>query len=237
MTRYKKYCYWLDLNALASVRKALEEEGIPGNHETHLPCRILRPAKEIGYVTPLAWNGFCKRRTSWYWKSQRAEKFLMVSNRPLDVSDCKEFITITESNFKPNHLPSEKEIFGLTSSDEYRRKKPKEWDKPDLIEEDFYRTYFERYGIRDPFDFEKLLRYHSANHANFIDPQFFEEINGEKAPYSISDSLHVCSSCLEFFNILGDQCRLKYVTPCIGAVKFAGLPINHYFEVKTVEGC
>lgn len=56
---------------------------------------------------------------------------------------------------------------------------------------------------------------------------------GGKAPYSIAGSLHVCSSCLEFFNVIGDQWRLKYVVPCIGAVQFARLPINQYFEVET----
>ena len=55
-------------------------------------------------------------------------------------------------------------------------------------------------------------------------------------PYSISDSIHVCSSCLEFFNILGKQWPVKYVVPCIGAVQFAHLPMDQYFEVKTFRG-
>lgn len=235
MTKYKKYCYWLDFNGFTSVKKAFEEGGNQGNDETHLPCRVLRASKELGYVVPSAWNGFCKRRTSWYWKSDKAEKFLIVSNTSLDVSGLRDPITVVESNFKPGRLPSPKEILALIESDEYRKRKPKGWDKPDPIEKDFYQIYFERYGAIDSFDFDKLLRYHSANHANFIDPQFFENFNGEKAPYSISDSLHVCSSCLEFFNILGNRWPVKYVVPCIGAVKFAGLPTNHYFEIKILE--
>ena len=235
MTEYKKYCYWLDSNGFTSVKKVLEEEGNQGTDETHLPCRVLKTSTELGYVAPSAWNGFCKRRTSWYWRSEKAEKFLVVSNKPMDIPGCKDPITIVESNFKPDRLPSEKEILELIELDEYRKRKPKGWDKPDPIEKDFYQIYFERYGATDSFDFEKLLKYHSANHVNFLDPQFFENVNGEKAPYSISDSLHVCSSCLEFFNILGNRCPFKYVVPCIGAVKFAGLPMNHYFEVKTLR--
>jgi hypothetical protein len=241
MTSYKKYCYWLDSNGFTSVKKVLEEEGNQGTDETHLPCRILRTSKDLGYVAPSAWNGFCKRRTSWYWKSERAGKFLIVSNKPWDIPGGKDPITIVESNFKPDRLPSRKEILELIESDEYRKKKPKEWDQPNPIEKDFYQIYFERYGAKDYFDFDKILKYQSANHANFLDPKFYIVLNESKAPYSIADSIHVCSSCLEFFNILGDQWSLKYVVPCIGAVKFAGLPMNQYFEVtaqrrKDAEG-
>jgi hypothetical protein len=132
-------------------------------------------------------------------------------------------------------LPSLREILELTESDEYRKRKPKGWDKPDPIERDFYQIYLERYGATDSFDFEKLLKYHSANHANFLNPKFFIVLNEVKVPYSIADTIHVCSSCLEFFHILGKQWPVKYVVPCIGAVKFAGLPMDHYFEVKAQE--
>jgi len=232
MTSYKKYCYWLDSKRFTTVKKVLEEEGNQGTDETHLPCRVLRSSTEIGYVAPSAWNGFCKRRTSWYWKSDKAEKFLIVSNGSLDIPGCKDPITVVESNFKPDRLPSPKEILELTESDEYRKRKPKGWDKPDPIERDFYQIYLERYGATDSFDLDRLLKYHSANHANFLNPKFYITLNESKVPYSIAGSIHVCSSCLEFFNILGDQWSLKYVVPCIGAVKFAGLPMNHYFEVK-----
>jgi hypothetical protein len=236
MTVYRKYCYWLDPKSFTSVKKVVEEEGNQGTDETHLPCRVLRSSTEVGYVAPSVWNGFCKRRTSWYWKSNKAEKFLIVSNTSLDIPGYKDPFTVVESNFKPESLPSLKETLELTESDEYRKEKPKGWDRLDPIERDFYRVYFERYGATDSFDFEKLLKYHSANHANFLNPKFFIILNDSKVPYSIADSIHVCSSCIEFFNILGLQWPLKYVVPCIGAVKFAGLPMNHYFEVKAVGG-
>ena len=82
-----------------------------------------------------------------------------------------------------------------------------------------------------PFDFEKTFMIHSANHSNFITPEFYVDVNGAKVPYSISDSAHVCSSCIEFFNILGEQWPVKCVVPCIGAVQFARLPQDQYFEV------
>ena len=115
-------------------------------------------------------------------RSEKAEKFLVVSNKPMDIPGCKDPITIVESNFKPDRLPSQKEILELIESDEYRKRKPKGWDKPDPIEKDFYQIYFERYGATDSFDFEKLLKYHSANHANFLNPKFFIILNESKVP-------------------------------------------------------
>jgi hypothetical protein len=77
---------------------------------------------------------------------------------------------------------------------------------------------------------------HSANHSNFLDPKFFIKLDGLIVPYSIADSLHVCSSCLEFFNVLGSEWLVKYVVPCIGAVLFGRLPIDRYFKVNVING-
>jgi hypothetical protein len=237
MMGYKKFCYWADFHGLKRVRESLEERKIELADEARIPCRVLRPSAEIMFLAPPAWNGFCKRRTSWYRKSEMAEKLLIVSNSPLDSPDLENPIIIKESNFKPDRFPSSDEISQLIQSREYQKRKPWEWDKPDPLEKDFYQRWFERNRIKEPFDFEKILLSHSANHSNFLDPQFFENVNGEKAPYSISNSIHVCSSCLEFFNILGKQWPVKYVVPCIGAVQFAHLPMDQYFEVKTLGEC
>jgi len=232
------------------VRRNLEGIKIDLPDESRIPCRALRASKEIVYLAPPAWDGFCKRRTSWYRKSNMAGKFLIVSNSPLDVPDLESPIIIMGSNFTPDRLPNPDEISQLVQSKEYQKRKPSEWDKPDPLERDFYQRWFERQQRKEPFDFEKILRSHSANHANFLDPKFFVKLpvheagpaghlpanqNGIMAPYSIADSIHVCSSCLEFFNILGSQWPVKYVVPCIGAVQFARLSMDHYFEVKTLR--
>ena len=235
MTEYMKYCYWVDLNGFKSIRKNLGEKRIQETDETHLPCRALKTSTELSYVTPSAWKGFCKRRTSWYWKSDKAEQFMVVSNKPMDIPGCKESIRLVESNFKPDRLPSQNEILELTESNEYQKRKPPGWDKPDPLDKDFYQRWFDRQQKKEPFDFDQILLSHSANHANFLDPKFFVTVNGIITPYSIADSLHVCSSCVEFFNILGEEWQIKYVTPCIGAVMFARLPIDRYFEVRVVS--
>jgi hypothetical protein len=233
MIEYQKFCYWVDSHSLKKVREDIEQRGVELDDEVRVPCRVLRSSREIRYLAPPAWDGFCKRRTSWYRSSNKVGKFLVVSNTSLDQLDIGNPIIIKESNFKPNHFPSYEEILELIKSEEYRRLKPNTWEKVEPIEMEFYQTWFERRRANEPFDFNKIFASHSANHSNFIDPKFFVTQNGVISPYSIADSSRVCSSCLEFFNILGEQWPVKYVVPCIGAVQFAHLPMDEYFEVKT----
>jgi hypothetical protein len=230
--RYQKFCYWVDDDRLKKVRKNIEQKGAELDEEARIPCRVLRPSKGIGYLAPPAWDGFCKRRTSWYRRSDKVGKFLVVSNTSLDRLDIGDPIIIKESNFKPNHLASYEELLPLIRSEEYRRLKPDVWEKVDPLDKEFYQWWFERHRSQELFDFDKIFAHHSANHANFLDPKFYVSVNGAIAPYSIADSIHVCSSCLEFFNILGEQWQVKYVVPCIGAVQFAHLPMDQYFEVR-----
>jgi len=233
MMKYQRFYNWVKYQEFRLVRENLEKKGTEMVEEARIPCRVLRSSVEIGFVAPPAWGSFCKRRTSWYWNSEKAEKFLIISNKPLDLPNSESWRTMIESNFRPDRFPSPEEIAQLIQSKEYQKEKPSIWDKPDPAEESFYRRWFERHGINEPFDFEKILMIHSANHANFLNPKFFITKGSTKIPYSIADSIHVCSSCLEFFNILGSQWALKYVIPCIGAVQFAHLPADQYFEVTT----
>ena len=233
MSEYKKCCYWVDFQRLEAIRKHLEKEKVELQEETHIPCRVLRSSMEIGCVVPQAWEGSCKRRTSWYLSSEKSGKFLIVSNGPLDLSGLGSPILITNSDFMPDRLPSFSEIAQLVQSRSFQRAKPPRWDKPRPLERDFYRRWFERFRVDGLFDFGEILVSHSANHANFIDPRFFALGNAFRAPYSIGDSIHVCSSCIEFFNVLGEQWPVKYVVPCIGAVQVAHLPQDHYFRIET----
>jgi hypothetical protein len=233
MSEYQKFCYWIDLHRLKKVKKALEEKGLQLIDEPRIPCRVLRASGEVGYLAPPTWDGFCKRKTSWYGKSDKVGKFLVVSNTPFDHLGIGNPIIITESNFRPPRLPSPDELAQLIKSREFQNKKPSIWEKVDPLDKEFYQRWYERHLPDDRFDFDKIFAYHSANHANFLDPKFYVTLNGVIAPYSIADSLHACSSCVEFFNIIGSQWPVKYVIPCIGAVQFAHLSENIYFQVTT----
>jgi len=236
MPEYKKFCYWVDSHGLRNVRRNLEGREIEVREEARVPCRVLGESMNIAFIAPPAWDGFCKRRTSWYRRSKKVGPFLLVSNSSLDHLDIGGPIIIKESNFKPDHLPSYQEILQLIESEEYQNLKPDVWEKVDPLDKEFYQRWFERYQPGEPFDFDKIFAHHSANHVNFIDPKFLIDVDGIKFPYSIADSIHVCSSCPEFFNILGSQWSTKYVVPCIGAVQFAHLSKDQYFEVRIQRG-
>ena len=235
MSEYKKCYYWVDFQEVRAVREHLKEKGVELSEETRIPCRVLRTSIEAGYVVPLAWEGFCKRKTSWYLSSQKAGKFLIISKEPLNLSSLGNPIIIMNSDFKPERLPTSSETSELARSQSFQEAMPQSWGKPHIFEKAFYQRWFERYQIMERFHFGRVLLSHSANHANFIDPKFFVDLNGSKIPYSIADSAHVCSSCLEFFNILGGQWPMKYVVPCIGAVQFAKLPMDRYLKIVNSE--
>jgi hypothetical protein len=232
--KYQKFCYWVNSHGLEKVRGNIEQGGNELDDEAQIPCRALRSSRDFEYLPPLAWEGFCRRRTSWYRGSDKAGKFLAVSHVSLGHLDIGNPIIIKESNFKPEHLPSYEEILQLIKSEKYQSLKPDAWEKVESLDKEFYQRWFERHRPEDLFDFERIFAYHSANHANFIDPKHFISLDGLLVPYSIANSIGVCSSCVEFFNILGEQWPIKYVVPCIGAVQFAHLPIDQYFEVRTL---
>ena len=170
---YLKFCYWMDVHGLSKVRKNFEEKGIQLTDEARIPCRVLRSSREAAYLASSAWYGLCKRRTSWYWESKKAGKLLVVSNISLDHLDIGNPIIITESNFKPDRLPSSEEIVQLVKSQEFQKRKPPVWENVEPIEKEFYQTWFERHRPDELFDFDKIFVHHSANHANFIKPKFF----------------------------------------------------------------
>ncbi|MDQ1336608.1 MAG: hypothetical protein QG552_3558, partial [Thermodesulfobacteriota bacterium] len=81
-------------------------------------------------------------------------------------------------------------------------------------------------------DYDFLYQSHTANHANFIHPRFFVEENGLKIPYSIDRSAHLCSCCVELFQVLGANFERKFVAPCPGATIFARLKPDRYLLVE-----
>jgi hypothetical protein len=87
-------------------------------------------------------------------------------------------------------------------------------------------------GIRG-ITYDELFIYHCANHANFLDPEFFIESIDGPIPYSIGSTKQVCSACLEFFNIIGEEFKKKFVIPCPGAVLFAGMVVNQYYLIES----
>jgi hypothetical protein len=85
---------------------------------------------------------------------------------------------------------------------------------------------------QDVKDYDFLYLSHTANHANFIKPQFFIQDSEEIVPYSIDKSAHLCSCCIELFGVLGGEYKKKLVSPCPGATIFARLEPDRYLLVE-----
>ena len=72
-----------------------------------------------------------------------------------------------------------------------------------------------------------------ANRANFLARRYTTERDGQAVPYSVTTNAGVCSSCVEFFNVIGQQDR-KLVRACPGSVVFAGMQRDTYYDVVPV---
>ena len=72
---------------------------------------------------------------------------------------------------------------------------------------------------------------HRANHANFLSKKVTTELDGEQVPYSVTGNEGVCSSCVEFFNVIEVDSR-KLVRACPGAVTFGGAKRDIYYDIK-----
>ncbi len=228
---YEKTCFWIDPSELEVIENRSRDRGLQTTHERHLPCRVLRESAKVGCIHPEAWEAMCKRKTSWYFESPRKGKVLIVRDAAIDLRGLDDVSFIACSPFEPPFLPSYDQILTLAQSLEYLREKPSDWDRVEPQERTIHERWLRRFGVDASFD--DVLLYHSANHANFCEPRFFVCEEGVTVPYSIAGSTHVCSSCLEFFGILGERWPIKYVVPCLGAVQFGRLTRDRYFRVET----
>jgi hypothetical protein len=59
----------------------------------------------------------------------------------------------------------------------------------------------------------------------------FKRLANPLITFSIDKISYMCSACLGLFNNIGFQFRKELVVPCTGAVLFAGMASNRYYEV------
>lgn len=127
-------------------------------------------------------------------------------------------------------LPDREERLKLIEQESYQKAKPPEWENIDAEGPELHHQWLKMMGLRG-VSYEELFITHCANHANFIEPIYFIVEENGPVPYSIDKTSHICSACLDFFNIIGTPFRKKIVVPCPGAVLFAGMAANRYYEV------
>lgn len=233
---YQKFAYWLKKKEYLDFQQTLEKEGVKYSVAKKAVCPPLSKRWSLGIVPPETWEKakLCQRQLSWYWYSAHAGEYLIISSFDLSSYGMSQQIIIQKSDLKPKEFPSPETQKDMISRYSYLQNKPKEWDDIDL-ESDELQKWMKIMGIRG-IKFKDLFLSHCANHANFLEPIYYLQDNGCIIPYSISNKTkYLCSACLEFFNIIGARFTRKLVIPCPGAITFAGLPVNTYLEVQTID--
>ncbi|MGC8908810.1 MAG: hypothetical protein ACP5M0_15420, partial [Desulfomonilaceae bacterium] len=227
---YQKFVYWLDERTFERFAQTAKDAGMALIETKRAACAPLARRVDLAYVRPSTWSRFqlCKRQLSWYRHSGYSDKILLVSSFDLREHGIQHDGVIRQSSFKPPRLPSDDEKKLLIQRRSYLESSPPEWDNiSDSAEQQRWLKVMGLRGIK----FKDLFVSHCANHANFIEPIFYINGDNEVIPYSICKTSHVCSACLELYNIIGGAFCKKLVVPCPGAVLFAGLVTNRYYEV------
>jgi len=230
-----KYCYWLDDQSLAMLKKQMKEKGIEMGRAERNPCETLKI--NVAYAEPHTWDVICKHDAApWYHASEHAGKNLVTSSLPLE-QEYEQFLetTIELSPFKPDKLPSEEELRQLAVDETYLSKQPESWGRfPRETGEAIVQGLSKMIG--KPFGtFEKLLITWTAVHANFVNKRYRAGKELMDAPYSVSDTIHISSCCVELFNLLGSKENALLVRPCIGAVMVNALRQDQYYLVRVAS--
>jgi len=230
-----KYCYWLDDQFLAMLRKQMAEKRMEIVGAERNPCEALRG--EIGYAEPHTWDIICKHDAApWYHASRHAGKTLVVSSFPLG-REYETFLetTIGLSPFKPKGLPSQEELRQLATESAYLARQPEGWGAfPEEMGEAIVQGLSKMIG-KPLGKFEDLLCTWTAVHANFVNPRYRVGQESMAAPYSVSDTVHISSCCAEIFNLIDTKEKAMLVRPCIGAVIVNVLKRDQYYLVRAAS--
>lgn len=233
-----RYLYWLSPDDFEKTKHSLSREGYSLSQTLLTPCQVLNTkGKNIIYAPPSVWSRLCVRQGSWYRGSARQGNTMLMSDHKLPAF-VDPFLDseMSGTDFIPEQLPTEAELESVAQSEKYQKEKPEQWEKVKLTDKLMIRglfaiTRFWKLGEK----FKQYWTSHKANHANFISRQFTTEIEGEQVPYSVSENAGVCSSCVEFFNVLEPESR-KLVRACPGAIIFGDTERDIYYDVKPNKG-
>jgi hypothetical protein len=226
----------MDEKLFQNIEKKLAEKDIYPAEARKTVCLPLSSKIPFGYIPPNAWSKFdlCRRQLSWYYASKYAGKYLLICEKPLSEFgiDLLPDTTIEKAKFKPKRLPDQESIRSLAEKEKFKHYCPPEFLDIGAMDEKMKDRWMKIMGVRG-ITYDEVFVEQCANHANFIEPEYFLETNNGIVPYSIGKTSRICSACLEFFNIIGDQYKDMYVVPCPGAVLFAGMSVNKYYLVSS----
>ena len=230
-----KYCYWLDDEGLSQLKKQMEEKGTVMVQAEKNPCEVLKG--EIGYAQPHTWDVICKHDASpWYRASKHAGKHLIVSSFPLP-DKYRPFLetTIEHTSFEPGEFPAKEDLRKLAKDETYLSLMLDGWGEFPEEMGDAIVTGLGKMAGKPFGTFEDLLTTWDAVHSNFVNPKYRAGKDCMNAPYSISDSIHIGTCCVELFNLLDAKEDAMLVRPCIGSVIVKVLENDRYYLVRVVK--
>lgn len=228
---YKKHIYWITGSEESQLRQTLKEKKIILRSAKGIVCTPLDKMNKITSVAPEVWNDTCERQGCWYRASDKYGLYLIISSFELEGYERKKAATLTKSEFQPPLLPTVNEKEAMIADPDFQTRQPQEWSRVKEVEKRIYLRWAKRLGSGVE-DYDFLYLTHTANHANFARPQYYIKEGNLLVPYSIDQSAHLCSCCVELFQILGAQYPKKLVRPCPGACIFAGLTPDEYLLVE-----
>ncbi len=228
---YRKLVYWLTKKEVSGLRRSLKERDIRLKEAKGIVCAPLDPLNKIAGVPPEVWNATCARQGSWYRNSPKNGLTLIVSTFELEGFESRKEAVLTESDFIPPRWATPEEKESMVADPVFSEKMPGQWTRIEETEKRIYLRWARRLGS-DVEGYDFLYLSHTANHANFVVPRFFVEDETGIVPYSIDRSAHLCSCCVELFQVLGYPYQRKFVAPCPGATIFARLPQDRYLLVS-----
>jgi hypothetical protein len=216
----------------ARLKEALAEKGVEPVRTKKAVCLPLSLDLSIAFVEPQVWEEYdlCRRQLSWYRASPFSQRILLVSSVALDDYGLHPETIIRDSPFRTRNFPDRASQLRLIARESYRKSRPEVWEAIAQDDPDQQKRWLKVMGLGH-MSYEALFVGHCANHANFLEPEYYVVEGEEKVPYSIARTPYVCSACLEFYNIIGSEHKKKYVVPCPGAVLFAGMAASRYYEV------
>jgi hypothetical protein len=228
---YLKHIYWLTKEEVSRLEEQLAARGIKMKFAKGVVCTPLDEINKISCVAPEVWDETCARQGSWYRASDKSGLFLVISSFDVEELKDKKAGTIRRVDFHPPKLATLEEKKALAEDPDFARRIPSRWRKIGELEKRVFLRWAAKLGSETE-DFDWLYLSHTANHANFVKPRFFVQEGETIIPYSIDRSAHLCSCCVELFQVLGADHKKSLVAPCPGAALFARLEPDKFLLVE-----
>jgi len=213
----------------------MDEQGMTMIGAKQMGCEVLDCV--CGFVEPHIWSIRDPwDAATWYAVSHHAGEILVVSSFRLGDEHESLLETIFEPvDFSPPFMPSLQEKKLLVDDPAYQHREPPDFGAfPEEMGKRLVNGLAEMHGT-EPEPFDSFLLDWRAVHANFIQTKYRAPKGFDNAPYSVSDSTHISSCCVELFGMFESTEKAFLVRPCIGAVIMNTLERDRYYLVRNVK--